>query len=111
MQAALEVINNRQIHIQDKLAGENEKFDKVAEEYKIDDMISRTRAYQNKLNYLQKEMLCLSEKSTSMKIRAMKLQEAKQKEALKRELKKQEEAEREELLVAKPASLRDGDQK
>ena len=103
-QAALEVINNRQTHLEDKLIGENEKFDKVAEEYKISGMVQKTRAYQSKLIYLQKEMSTLSERSNAMKIRAMKLQENKQKEALKRELKKQEDLEREEALVARPAS-------
>ena len=67
-------------------------------------MIQKTRAYQTKLNYLQREMSNLSERSNDMKHRAMKLQESKQKEALKRELKKQEDLEREEALVARPAS-------
>jgi len=102
--AALEVINNKQVTLQDKIIGENEKFEKVAEEYKIDEMIQKTRAYQAKLSQLQKEMSSLSDRSTGMKQRAMKLQECKQKEALKRELRKQEELEREEALVARPAA-------
>ena len=76
----------------------------MAEEYKISGMIKKTRAYQSKLNYLQKEMSNLSERSNDMKYRAMKLQENKQKEALRRELKKQEDLEREEAIVARPAS-------
>jgi len=39
--AALEVVNNRAISIQDKLIGENEKFEKVAEDYKIEEMIQK----------------------------------------------------------------------
>ena len=100
----MEVINNKQVTLQDKIIGENEKFEKVAEEYKIDEMIQKTRAYQAKLSQLQKEMSSLSDRSTGMKQRAMKLQECKQKEALKRELRKQEELEREEALVARPAA-------
>ena len=100
----MEVINNKQISLQDKLTGENEKFEKVAEEYKLDDMIQKTRAYHVKLSQLQKEMSLLSDRSNGMKQRAMKLQELKQKEALKRELKRQEDLEREEAIVAKPVS-------
>lgn len=99
----MEVINNRQVQIQDKLGGESEKFEKVTHEYKIHEMIQKTRNYQMKLVNLQKEMVSLSERSASMTSRALKLQEAKQKEALKRELKRQEQLEKEEALVAKPA--------
>lgn len=101
---SLEVINNRQTVITDKLIGENEKFQKVSEEYKISDMIQKTKQYQQKLSGLQKEMVTLSERSANMKTRAMRLQEAKQKEALRREQKRQHAAEREEALVARPAS-------
>ena len=97
-------MNNRSISIQDKLIGENEKFEKVAEEYAIQDMVQKTRQYHQKLTNLQKEMVNLSDRSESMKSRALKLQEAKQKEALKRELKRQADFEREEALVAKPVS-------
>ena len=75
---SLEVINNRQTVITDKLIGENEKFQKVSEEYKISDMIQKTKQYQQKLSGLQKEMVTLSERSANMKTRAMRLQEAKQ---------------------------------
>jgi len=102
--AALEVVNNRSISIQDKLIGENEKFEKVAEEYKMQEMIQKTRQYHQKLTNLQKEMLSLGDRSNQMKSRALKLQEAKQKEALKRELKRQDDFDREEALVAKPVS-------
>ena len=98
---SLEVINNRQTVITDKLIGENEKFQKVSEEYKISDMIQKTKQYQQKLSGLQKEMVTLSERSANMKTRAMRLQEAKQKEALRREQKRQQAAEREEALVGK----------
>lgn len=98
------MINNRQTVICDKLIGENEKFEKVAEEYKLSEMVGKTRQYQEKLQNLQKEMSALSERSASMKARAMKLQEAKHKEALKRELKRQQELEREEALIARPAT-------
>ena len=100
----MEVINNRQTSIQDKLIGENEKFEKAAEEYKLSDMIQKTRHYHQKLTNLQREMVLLTDRSSVMKLRALKLQEAKQKEALKRELRKQEDMEREEALVARPAS-------
>ena len=98
------MINNKQIHLQDKIIGENEKFEKAFEEHQIDDMIQKTRGYHGKLSQLQKEMSLLSERSNGMKQRAMKLQELKQKEALKRELRRQEELEREEAIVAKPVS-------
>ena len=98
------MINNRQTVLCDKLTGENEKFEKVTEEYKVSAMVSKTRHYQEKLQNLQKEMSTLSERSSSMKARAMKLQDAKQKEALKREQKRQQDLEREEALVARPAA-------
>ena len=44
---SLEVINNRQTVITDKLTGENEKFQKVAEEYKITDMVQKTKVCTN----------------------------------------------------------------
>ena len=100
----MEVVNNRAISIQDKLIGENEKFEKVAEDYKIEEMIQKTRQYHQKLTNLQKEMVTLTDRSGNMKSRALKLQEAKQKEALRRELKRQDDFEREEALVAKPVS-------
>merc|ERR1712156_597608 len=87
--AALEVVDNRSVSIQDKLIGENEKFEKVAEEYKMQEMIQKTRQYHSKLTHLQREMVTLSDRSSQMKSRALKLQEAKQKEALKRELERQ----------------------
>lgn len=65
-------------------------------------MFQKTRHYHQKLANLQREMVVLSERSNTMKLRALKLQEAKQKEALKRELKRQENLEREEALVARP---------
>ncbi len=102
IEESLKVINNRQSQIEDKLTAENEKFDKVAEEYKLDAMIQKTRLYRDKLNSLQKEMVSLSERSVSMKSRAMKLQDAKQAEALRREAKRQQDHEREEALTAKP---------
>lgn len=102
--ASLEVINNRQTLLQDKLTGENEKFEKVNEEYKINEMIQKTRQYHSKLSNLQREMVVLTDRSASLKTRALKLQESKQKEALKRELKRQEELEKEEALVARPAT-------
>lgn len=73
----------------------------MSEEYKISDMIQKTKQYQQKLSGLQKEMVTLSERSANMKTRAMRLQEAKQKEALRREQKRQQAAEREEALVGK----------
>jgi hypothetical protein len=76
----------------------------VAEEYKLQEMIQKTRQYHQKLTNLQKEMLTLSDRSNNMKSRALKLQEAKQKEALQRELKRQDDFDREEALVAKPVS-------
>ncbi len=97
------MINNKQTVIQDRLIGENEKFEKATEEYKLQNMIQKTRQYHQKLSGLQREMQALGDRSAQMKIRSLKLQEAKQKEALKRELKRQEEAEREEALVARPA--------
>ena len=97
-------MNNRAISIQDKLIGENEKFEKVAEDYKIEEMIQKTRQYHQKLTNLQKEMVTLTDRSSNMKSRALKLQEAKQKEALRRELKRQDDFEREEALVAKQVS-------
>ena len=102
--STLEVINNRQTAITDKLIGENEKFEKVAEDYKIEEMIHKTRQYHQKLTNLQREMVTMSDRSVNMKSRALKLQEAKQKEALKRELKRQDDFEREEALVAKPVA-------
>lgn len=98
------MINNRQTLLQDKLTGENEKFEKVNEEYKINEMIQKTRQYHSKLSNLQREMVVLTDRSASLKTRALKLQESKQKEALKRELKRQEELEKEEALVARPAT-------
>ena len=101
--ASLEVINNRQSAITDKLIGENEKFEKVAEEYKMQEMIQKTKLYKKKLEGLKHEMETMTERSSNMNVRAMRLQEAKQTEALKREAKLNQDREREENLIARPA--------
>ena len=101
--STIEVINNRQSAITDKLIGENEKFEKVAEEYKIQEMIQKTKLYKQKLEGLKHEMQTMTERSSNMNVRAMRLQEAKQSEALKREAKRNQDREREESLVARPA--------
>ena len=101
--STLEVINNRQTTITDKLIGENEKFEKVAEEYKMQEMIQKTKLYKKKLEGLKHEMETMTERSSNMNVRAMRLQEAKQTEALKREAKLNQDREREENLIARPA--------
>ncbi len=103
IEESMKVINNRQSQLVDKLTAENERFETVEEECKLDNMVQKTKLYRDKLASLQKEMVSLSERSAQMRNRAMKLQEAKQAEALKREQRRQNEQEREEALVAKPA--------
>lgn len=104
--ASLELVNNRQALLADRLEVENGKFTQIEKDYNVSDMLQKTRHYQQKLASLQKEMVSLTEKSSSMRSRAMKLQEAKQREALKREHKRQMDMEKEELLVAKPSSTK-----
>ena len=85
------------------MIGENEKFEKVAEEYKMQEMIQKTKLYKKKLEGLKHEMETMTEISSNMNVRAMRLQEAKQTEALKREAKLNQDREREENLIARPA--------
>ncbi len=105
MDAKMKAVNERQAELAERLEAENEKFAKSEEQFPLNEMIGRTRAYHEKMVSLKKEMASLGERAGTMKARAMRLQEAKQKEALKREQKRQKEAEREEQLVAKPAAV------
>jgi hypothetical protein len=101
--ARLKAVNERQADLAEKVEAENDKFSKSEEQFQIEEMIAKTKAYLEKLVSLQKEMGAAGERAAAMRARAMKMQEAKQKEALKREQKRQKDAERDEQLVAKPA--------
>ena len=97
-------LTEKQLDLSDKVAAQGEKFDKTEQEYDLDQMLKKTRAYHGKLIDLRREMGELSQRSGQMKVRALRLQEAKQKEALKRENMRQKELEREEMLVARQIS-------
>ena len=104
----LQHVSEKQIELADKVASENEKFVRIEEGLHLSEMVEKIAAYKLKLEYVQREMKEMSERSKQMKIRAYKLQEAKQKEALKREYLRQKEIEKEELITARPANPTSG---
>lgn len=100
----LDIVNSRQAHLADRVSIENDRFQRLKEEFNLEEAIQKTRFYHQKLHNLHREMLLLSDRSANLKVRAMKLLDAKQEEALKRVNRRQMELEREEQLVAKPAT-------
>ncbi len=98
----LERLSARQMDVGDRVAAEEEKFSRAEEQFRLREMVERTRRYGAKVREIKKEMTALRERSGRLTARAVALMEAKQREAMDREQRRIREEEIEEELVAKP---------
>jgi len=97
----LERLNIRQEVLTVDISTETAKLRSANAHVSLEEMISVTNYYKDKLNQLKSCMLQIKEKSSRLKDRACKLQELKQTEALGREAKRAQHLAREQQLIAK----------
>ncbi|XP_014673214.1 PREDICTED: biogenesis of lysosome-related organelles complex 1 subunit 6-like [Priapulus caudatus] len=100
--AILEIRQN-QIILQEGVQEENTKFKDLEVAQQLENLMVRTRLYQNKLVKIKKEMVEIHEKTTKVKKRVTKLQQMKEKDRLQKEQQRKKEQELERRLIAKRA--------
>ncbi|KFM60540.1 Pallidin, partial [Stegodyphus mimosarum] len=98
-----ELTRNQNIVIE-TLEQENSKLSDAMKMYNLDEMFSKIKQYNVKVQLLKKEMLTIHDRSVKLKKRAMRLQQQKQKEALQKELQRDRELERDKQLAPKIAT-------
>jgi len=102
--ASLEKLNNKQTQLTKAVQKEGEKLNEERGMHKVEQMISITGIYKNKLDKIKDDMVAISARSARLRQRASKLQEEKQLESMEREVRRDTNRIRESQLIAKPAA-------
>ena len=102
--SSLEKLNTKQDLLTVRVNQEGEKLNEERAKHKVEQMISITKIYKNKLMKIKEDMQSVTERSGQLRLRAGRLQDEKQKESMERENRKEAERLREKELIARPAS-------
>ena len=101
--SSLDKLNSKQEILAVRVHQEGEKLSEELAKHKVDQMISITNIYRNKLVKIKEDMQSLTERSVRLRVRAARLQDEKQRESMERENMREKERLREKELIAKPA--------
>ena len=102
--SSLDKLNSKQEILAVRVHQEGEKLSEELAKHKVEQMISITNIYRNKLVKIKEDMESLTERSARLRVRAARLQDEKQRESMERENRREKERLREKELIAKPAN-------
>ena len=102
--SSLDKLNSKQEILAVRVHQEGEKLSEELAKHKVEQMMSITNIYRNKLVKIKEDMQSVTERSSQLRLRAGRLQDEKQRESMERENKKEAERLREKELIARPAS-------
>ena len=102
--SSLDKLNSKQEVLAVRVHQEVETLTEELAKHKVEQMISVTNIYRNKLVKIKEDMQSLTERSGRLRVRAARLQDEKQRESMERENRREAERLREKELIAKPAS-------
>ena len=101
--SSLDKLNSKQEVLAVRVHQEVETLTEELAKHKVDQMMSITNIYRNKLVKIKEEMQSLTDRSGRLRVRAARLQAEKQRESMERENRREKERLREKELIAKPA--------
>ena len=101
--SSLDKLNSKQEVLAVRVHQEVETLTEELAKHKVEQMISVTNIYRNKLVKIKEDMQSLTERSGRLRVRAARLQDEKQRESMERENRREKERLREKELIAKPA--------
>merc|ERR1719397_1843798 len=101
--SSLEKLNTKQEILAVRVSQGGEKLNDERAKHKVEQMISITNIYRNKLVKIREDMQSVTERSVRLRQRAGRLQDEKQRESMERENRKETERLREKELIAKPS--------
>ena len=102
--SSLDKLNSKQEVLAVRVHQEVETLTEELAKHKVDQMMSITNIYRNKLVKIKEEMQSLTDRSGRLRVRAARLQAEKQRESMERENRRERERLRERELIARPAS-------
>ena len=103
--SSLDKLNSKQEVLAVRVHQEVETLTEELAKHKVEQMMSITNIYKNKLVKIKEDMQSLTERSGRLRVRAARLQDEKQRESMERENRREKERLREKELIAKPAPL------
>ena len=102
--SSLDKLNSKQEVLAVRVHQEVETLTEELAKHKVEQMMSITNIYRNKLVKIKEEMQSLTDRSGRLRVRAARLQAEKQRESMERENRRERERLRERELIARPAS-------
>ena len=102
--SSLDKLNSKQEVLAVRVHQEVETLTEELAKHKVDQMMSITNIYRNKLVKIKEEMQSLTDRSGRLRVRAARLQAEKQRESMERENRRERDRLRERELIARPAS-------
>ena len=102
--SSLDKLNSKQEVLAVRVHQEVETLTEELAMLKVDQMMSITNIYRNKLVKIKEEMQSLTDRSGRLRVRAARLQAEKQRESMERENRRERDRLRERELIARPAS-------
>ena len=102
--SSLDKLNSKQEVLAVRVHQEVETLTEELAKHKVDQMMSITNIYRNKLVKIKEEMQSLTDRSGRLRVRAARLQAEKQRESMERENRRERDRLRERKLIARPAS-------
>ena len=102
--SSMDKLNSKQEVLAVRVHQEVETLTEELAKHKVDQMMSITNIYRNKLVKIKEEMQSLTDRSGRLRVRAARLQAEKQRESMERENRRERDRLRERELIARPAS-------
>ena len=102
--SSLDKLNSKQEVLAVRVHQEVETLTEELAKHKVEQMMSITNIYRNKLVKIKEEMQSLTDRSGRLRVRAARLQAEKQRESMERENRRERDRLRERELIARPAS-------
>ena len=101
--SSLDKLNSKQEVLAVRVHQEVETLTEELAKHKVEQMMSVTNIYRNKLVKIKEDMQSMTERAGRLRVRAARLQDEKQRESMERENRREKERLREKELIAKPA--------